>query len=714
MNLKPLRRRWKRQQARIVRRPRLLVGLVYTAGVLMAILGWLASLGMEESALREAIGTAASNRLHAVEAMLKDRLGTLVIVQGLIENDDSFRRQMFSKLEHLGLLGGAEAPMFIVARDPQSLRWTPAAVSRHAPPASVMQDPELLAGLADGAAPLVTGPLAWPGSERVTIALLPPTRSGFRVVKFQPVGALVEDSLRRLTPFGLSMTLIDLDAPPDRRVLYHHHTRRAIQPASLLTRWQRNRLRTAQSFAAAGRRFLIIFDYAGEVPISLTNHWPWVVLGSGLVVSFLLASYLSSLLNRVGAVRRQVRERTGALRSASRLLRDELWERLRVEGELAEARDRALAAAALKARILANVSHEMRTPLQGILGLSSELLRDTLPAEHRHWIETMRQAGQGLLQLVNDLLDSALLGEGRFKARRQRFRPARLLQSAGDLLHYASHQKGLRLVLHPHPSLPDWIEADPDRIQQVLLNLGTNAIKFTSEGSVTLELGSGCGPAGELLLTGAVQDTGCGIAPGDQQRVFEDFEQLDSSFTRQHGGAGLGLAICRRMVEAMGGTLELESELGRGSTFRFRIPVEPAAPDIPAPVTMQAPARLRVLLAEDNATNRLVLRRLLERSGHRVQVAQDGLEALAQLEAESFDLLLTDIQMPRMDGLELLRVARERWPNLFAAALTAHVGEQAEIDCLHAGARGYLSKPVDAASLENLLRKVTVLESAPR
>ncbi|GIW44482.1 MAG: hypothetical protein KatS3mg077_1764 [Candidatus Binatia bacterium] len=404
---------------------------------------------------------------------------------------------------------------------------------------------------------------------------------------------------------------------------------------------------------------------------------------------------------------------------------DDVTERKRLESDLLRAKEVAEAATRAKTVFLASMSHEIRTPLTGVLGMLSLLQKTELTAEQKEYVDTAMASGEALLVLLTDLLELSRIESGRLELRPSTVRCRDTFEDVCRMFRARASQKGVALVLDIDASVPAMIHIDAKALRQVLVNLVGNAVKFTSRGSVRLEARWGSEAEGSTHLHIVVRDTGPGIAPEDLQRIFEPFCQTETG--RRGGGTGLGLAIVRRFAEAMGGRVWAESTVGQGSAFHVALPALPADAESPrtgesAPATStlerggDKSSTWRVLVVEDHPVNQLVLRRLLEKEGHEVVVAGDGEAALTVLETDRFDVLLVDLQMPKLGGIELTRIVRHREANGSAYArraervpivvLTADAWAEDRDRCLAAGADAYLAKPVRAEALFAALQEV--------
>lgn len=389
----------------------------------------------------------------------------------------------------------------------------------------------------------------------------------------------------------------------------------------------------------------------------------------------------------------------------------DVTDRTHQEKALLQAQRDAEAAAQAKSDFLATVSHELRTPLNAVIGFADLLLSSDPPeAERRRYIRLQAEAGRTLLAVINDVLDFSKIDAGHLQLDPIPSDTVGLLQTCVELVRPMAEEKGLNLRVDLSPELPAWLMLDPNRVRQVVLNLLNNASKFTQAGHVALTARPLYGgPQGDMLRI-SVEDTGIGIAPDRQLRLFEPFHQADTSTARRYGGTGLGLAICKRLVGLMGGRVGVSSDPGRGSLFWVEIPLLPTDPPLHAPALptpgggdAAVPSRsLHVLVAEDLPVNQLLVRAILERAGHRVETAPDGHSAVAAVQRHAFDLVLMDVQMPGMDGLEATRAIRAlpstvgRIPII---ALTANALASEVERCRQAGMNDHIPKPIDAEHL---------------
>lgn len=396
---------------------------------------------------------------------------------------------------------------------------------------------------------------------------------------------------------------------------------------------------------------------------------------------------------------RELQERNVALRATQGRL-------ARLHQAADEARARAEAAAQARHHYLSCMSHELRTPLHGVLG-PVELLRDTALTRHQeHLVDVMERSARLALGVVGDVLDLGRLEAGRVVVERAPFRLAAPVESAVGLLQHRAAAAGIGLRAVLAPGLPEAVWGDEAKVAQVLVNLVTNAVKFTAEGEVVVRAARGRGG-----LNYTVQDTGPGIENDDLETIFDPYLQARAR-PRGVEGSGLGLPICRGLAEAMGGRLQAQSAVGEGSTFTLWLPLEAA----PAPVSAPDPAHdlhgLRVLVAEDNPVNQLVLRMTLEALGAQPVVVGDGRAAVERAEEGSLDVVLLDLQMPVMDGLEACRELARRGSGLPVVGLTASAMPEDEAAARAAGMHAFATKPVDRRSLAEVIRRAIAAQGA--
>jgi len=390
-------------------------------------------------------------------------------------------------------------------------------------------------------------------------------------------------------------------------------------------------------------------------------------------------------------------------------------ELVRVNEELRRAKDAAEEASRLKSQFLANMSHDLRTPMNGVIGMTALALNTELSEQQRDYLTTVQNSAESLLCLLNDILDFSKIEAGKLTLEAIPFDLREVVEQTIKSLRVGADEKALALSWSVDPAIPARLVGDPVRFRQILTNLVSNAIKFTDRGRVDVEVRLESAARDETVLRVAVRDTGIGIPPEKIETIFQPFTQADGSTTRRFGGTGLGLSISSRLAELMGGRIWVESEVGKGSVFFVRLrfaaaPAEVVEPSAaPAQDGPRATPGLRILVAEDNPINQKVAARILELEGHQVTLAGDGRQALELAAREPFDLILMDVQMPGLSGLEAARLIREReraaGSHIPIIALTASAMKGDRERCLEAGMDDYLSKPLRPSALREMIAR---------
>lgn len=398
----------------------------------------------------------------------------------------------------------------------------------------------------------------------------------------------------------------------------------------------------------------------------------------------------------------------------SLVLLHDITEHEKIMSELRISREKAEAANRAKSNFLANMSHEIRTPMNGVLGMIDLMKGTKLDEEQNENLEIMKNSAQALLTILNDILDYSKVEAGKMELENTDFNVKQMVNDVVKIFSFQASEKKIDLSYNIDDEIPDMLIGDPLRLRQIINNLISNSVKFTSEGYIKVGLKAIKKNSNGIVLRFIIEDTGIGIPKEKLKNLFNSFEQIDSSRTRKYGGTGLGLAIVKNLVELMEGTIDVESDINKGSQFTIEIPFKIIASThltqektegvIDDKLTEK---EVNILLAEDNAVNQLIMKKMFRKNGWNINIAKNGRQVLEELENNNFDIIFMDIQMPILDGYETTIEIRKKQIDIPVIALTANVMEEDREKCLASGMNDFISKPVIYTKVIEIINKYT-------
>ncbi|WP_179043282.1 response regulator [Sphingobium lactosutens] len=540
------------------------------------------------------------------------------------------------------------------------------------------------------------------------------------VVAVMRIGDVIQAAIDLMPRAGVDLYLLDSSAPPAQRVLLSIASPGGGKKPGMGAEMEGD-LFHSSSLVIGSRVFTIYSAATHAYGRRRGTSTPMIALAGGIAVTLVLLVYLISLANQRARTELVVAQRTVELRGLNAQLEERTLQLLKSESELRTAKDKAEGATRAKSQFLANMSHEIRTPMNGVIG-AAELLSDTrLTTSQREYLTMISQSADALLHLINDILDFSKIEAGRLEIEQVAFALRDELSDTVQSFAARATEKGIELACHVGMDVPDALEGDPHRLRQVIINLVGNALRFTDDGEVVVDIAVAAMEEKQAWLRLAVSDTGPGIPPDKRQLIFEAFSQADASFTRRFGGTGLGLTIASQLVQLMGGQLQLESEVGRGSVFHFTIPFGfSQTQSASLPVEQPTLRGLPVLVVDDNDTNRRILNEMMRGWGMEPLMVESGPKALIALRSAAgigrpFRLVLLDMMMPGMDGFAVAReIAQSGEADrpaviMLSSARKDEVGQRARA----AGISAFLLKPVRQSELLEAIfavLKVTVAE----